>query len=117
MKIGAGVPPIKTEKGWLVIYHGVNENHVYSAGAMLLDIKEPTKILGRTRTPILSPEEQYELKGDVNNVVFPTGACILDNTLFVYYGAADKVCCLATIELKEILDYLLSDICSVRTEK
>jgi predicted GH43/DUF377 family glycosyl hydrolase len=117
LKIGAGVPPIKTEKGWLVIYHGVNENHVYSAGAILLDIKEPTKILGRTRTPILSPEEQYELKGDVNNVVFPTGACILDNTLLVYYGAADKVCCLATIELKEILDYLLSDICSVRTEK
>ena len=117
LKIGAGVPPIKTEKGWLVIYHGVNENHVYSAGAILLDIKEPTKILGRTRTPILSPEEQYELKGDVNNVVFPTGACILDNMLFVYYGAADKVCCLATIELKEILDYLLSDICSVRTEK
>jgi predicted GH43/DUF377 family glycosyl hydrolase len=117
LKIGAGVPPIMTEKGWLIIYHGVSEEHVYSAGAILLDLKEPTKILGRTRTPILSPEERYELKGDVNNVVFPTGACILDNMLFVYYGAADKMCCLATIELKEILDYLLSDICSVRTEK
>jgi predicted GH43/DUF377 family glycosyl hydrolase len=117
LKIGAGVPPIKTEKGWLVIYHGVNEGHVYSAGAILLDLEEPTKILGRTRTPILSPEEHYELNGDVNNVVFPTGACILDNVLFVYYGAADKVCCLATIELKEILDYLLSDTCRVRIEK
>jgi predicted GH43/DUF377 family glycosyl hydrolase len=115
LKIGAGVPPIKTDKGWLVLYHGVNEEHVYSAGAILLDLKEPTKILGRTRTPILSPEEQFELKGDVNNVVFPTGACILDSKLFVYYGAADKVICLATIELKEILDYLLSDICSVQT--
>jgi len=113
LKIGAGVPPIKTEKGWLVIYHGVNEEHVYSAGAILLDLEVPTKILGRTRTPILSPEEQYELNGDVNNVVFPTGACILDNVLFVYYGAADKVCCLATIELKEILDYLLSYTCGV----
>lgn len=113
LKIGAGIPPIKTEKGWLVIYHGVNEEHVYSAGAALLDLDVPTKILGRTRTPILSPEEQYELNGDVNNVVFPTGACILDNMLFVYYGAADKVCCLATIELKEILDYLLSDTCKM----
>lgn len=113
LKIGAGIPPIKTEKGWLVIYHGVNEEHVYSAGAALLDLEVPTKILGRTRTPILSPEEQYELNGDVNNVVFPTGACILDNMLFVYYGAADKVCCLATIELKEILDYLLSDTCKM----
>jgi predicted GH43/DUF377 family glycosyl hydrolase len=113
LKIGAGIPPIKTEKGWLVIYHGVNEEHVYSAGAVLLDLEVPTNILGRTRTPILSPEEQYELNGDVNNVVFPTGACILDNMLFVYYGAADKVCCLATIELKEILDYLLSDTCAV----
>jgi len=52
LKIGAGVPPIKTEKGWLVIYHGVNEKHVYSAGALLLDLEIPTKILGRTRTPI-----------------------------------------------------------------
>ncbi|HEX7275488.1 MAG TPA: hypothetical protein VF248_07750 [Nitrososphaeraceae archaeon] len=117
LKIGAGVPPIKTDKGWLVLYHGVNEEHVYSAGAILLDLKEPTKILGRTRTPILSPEEQFELKGDVNNVVFPTGACILDSKLFVYYGAADKVICLATIELKEILDYLLSDMCSVQDKR
>jgi len=117
LKIGAGVPPIKTEKGWLVIYHGVDEKHVYSAGAILLDLEVPAKVLGRTKAPILSPEEQYELNGDVNNVVFPTGACILDNVLFVYYGAADKVCCLATIELKEILDYLLSDTCRVRIEK
>jgi predicted GH43/DUF377 family glycosyl hydrolase len=112
LKIGVGVPPIRTEKGWLVIYHGVSTEHVYSAGAFLLDIKEPHKILGRTKAPLLAPEEDYETKGDVNNVVFPTGACILDNKLFVYYGAADKVCCVATIELQEILDYLLSDKCS-----
>jgi beta-1,2-mannobiose phosphorylase / 1,2-beta-oligomannan phosphorylase len=112
LKIGAGVPPIKTEKGWLVIYHGVSAEHVYSAGALLLDIKEPRKILGRTKVPLLTPEEDYETKGDVNNVVFPTGACILDNKLLVYYGAADKVCCVATVNLQEILDYLLSDKCS-----
>lgn len=113
LKIGAGVPPLKTKEGWLVIYHGVNAEHVYSAGAFLLDTKEPNKILGRTKSPLLAPEKHYELKGDVNNVVFPTGACILDKRLFVYYGAADKMCCLATIDLQEILDYLLSDICSI----
>jgi len=112
LKIGVGVPPIKTKKGWLVIYHGVSLDHVYSAGAFLLDITEPRKILGRTKAPLLTPEEDYEIKGDVNNVVFPTGACILDNKLFVYYGAADKVCCVATVDLEEILDYLMSDKCS-----
>ena len=112
LKIGVGVPPIRTKKGWLVIYHGVSLDHVYSAGAFLLDITEPRKILGRTKAPLLTPEEDYEIKGDVNNVVFPTGACILDNKLFVYYGAADKVCCVATVDLEEILDYLMSDKCS-----
>jgi predicted GH43/DUF377 family glycosyl hydrolase len=112
LKIGVGVPPIRTKKGWLVIYHGVNSDHFYSAGAFLLDIKDPCRILGRTKVPLLTPEEDYEIKGDVNNVVFPTGACILDNKLFVYYGAADKVCCVATADLQEILDYLLSDKCS-----
>jgi predicted GH43/DUF377 family glycosyl hydrolase len=113
LKIGVGVSPIKTKKGWLVIYHGVSTDHVYSAGAFLLDSKEPHKILGRTKRPLLSPEEDYEIKGDVNNVVFPTGACILDNKLFVYYGAADKVCCVATVDLQDILDYLLSPACSI----
>jgi len=112
LKIGVGVPPIRTKNGWLVIYHGVDSDHVYSAGAFLLDINEPCKILGRTKAPLLTPEEEYELKGDVNNVVFPTGACILDNKLLVYYGAADKVCCVATADLQEILDYIMSDKCS-----
>jgi predicted GH43/DUF377 family glycosyl hydrolase len=113
LKVGTGVPPIKTKKGWLVIYHGVSSEHVYSAGAFLLDIKEPNKILGRTKSPLLAPKEDYELKGDVNNVVFPSGACVLDNRLFVYYGAADKVCCLATVDMQEIIDYLLSDACAI----
>jgi predicted GH43/DUF377 family glycosyl hydrolase len=113
LKIGAGVPPIMTKMGWLVIYHGVSTEHVYSAGAFLLDMEEPCKILGRTKRPLLTPKEDYETKGDVNNVVFPTGACILDKNLYVYYGAADKVCCVATVELHELLDYLLSDECSI----
>ena len=108
LKVGAGPPPIKTRAGWLVIYHGVSREKVYSAGAALLDLHDPSKIIGRTKTPILEPKEPYEKLGDVNNVVFPTGACIVDNDkLYVYYGAADKVCCLATTDLNYLLDHIL----------
>ena len=108
LKVGAGPPPIKTRAGWLVIYHGVSREKVYSAGAALLDLHDPGKIIGRTKTPILEPKEPYEKLGDVNNVVFPTGACVVDNDkLFVYYGAADKVCCLATADLNYLLDHIL----------
>lgn len=109
LKIGAGVPPIKTERGWLIIYHGVSNEKAYSVGAALLDLKEPKRILGRTKWPILEPEEDYERFGDVNNVVFPTGACIVDGELFVYYGGADKVCCLATADLGLLVDYILQE--------
>src|ERR671918_890053 len=108
LKIGAGPPPIKTRIGWLVIYHGVSREKVYRAGAAILDLHDPSKIIGRTKTPILEPKEPYEKFGDVNNVVFPTGACVVDNDkLFVYYGAADKVCCLATADLNYLLDHIL----------
>lgn len=112
LKVGVGMSPIKTQKGWLVIYHGVSIDKVYSAGAFLLDLKDPSKIIGRTKEPILKPEENYEKNGDVNNVVFPTGACILDDKLFVYYGGADKVCCVATVDLGALLEYLMSPACS-----
>ena len=108
-KIGAGPAPIKTKKGWLVLYHGVSLDRVYSTGAFVLDLNNPYKVLGRTRQPILAPEMEYEKKGDVNNVVFPCGACIIDEHLYVYYGTADKVCCLATIELDSLLEYILSN--------
>ena len=108
LKVGAGPPPIKTKIGWLVIYHGVSREKVYRAGAAILDLHDPSKIIGRTKTPILEPKEPYEKFGDVNNVVFPTGACVVDNDkLFVYYGAADKVCCLATADLNYLLDHIL----------
>jgi beta-1,2-mannobiose phosphorylase / 1,2-beta-oligomannan phosphorylase len=107
LKIGAGTPPIKTKQGWLVIYHGVSADKVYRAGAALLDLHDPTKILGRTKRPILEPKETYEKYGDVDNVVFPSGACVLDGILFVYYGGADKVCCLATAELDTFLEHVL----------
>jgi predicted GH43/DUF377 family glycosyl hydrolase len=108
LKVGAGPPPIKTKAGWLVIYHGVSREKVYRAGAALLDLHDPSIIIGRTKVPILEPKEPYEKFGDVNNVVFPTGACVVDDEkLFVYYGGADKVCCLATADLNDLLDHIL----------
>lgn len=109
LKVGAGPPPIKTKEGWLLIYHGVDRDHVYAAGAALFDLKDPTKVIARTKKPVLEPNEPYEKNGDVNNVVFPTAAYVMDEKLFVYYGAADKVCCLATIDLENFLDHILKD--------
>jgi beta-1,2-mannobiose phosphorylase / 1,2-beta-oligomannan phosphorylase len=109
LKVGAGPPPIKTKYGWLLIYHGVDNNRVYRSGAALLDFKDPAKLLGKTTQPILEPKEPYEKNGDVSNVVFPTGACIMDSKLFIYYGAADKVCCVATADLENLIDYILKD--------
>lgn len=110
-KIGAGPPPIKTNKGWLLIYHRVSRNekeeYVYTVRVVLLDIENPSKVLAEIPYDILKPETEYEIKGDVDNVVFPTGVLIKDDTLFVYYGAADKRCALATIKLEEILKELI----------
>lgn len=102
-KIGAGPPPIKTEAGWLLIYHGVDPNHVYRARAALLDLEEPWKVIARTPEPILEPEEEYEREGDVPNVVFPEGTAVVGDQLFVFYGAADKVCCVASARLDELI--------------
>ncbi|MBI5347514.1 MAG: glycosidase [Candidatus Aenigmarchaeota archaeon] len=107
MKIGAGPPPIKTEQGWLLIYHGVDNNRVYSTGAALLDHDDPQKVIARSPYPILAPATDYEMKGDVNNVVLAAGAVELDNELFVYYGAGDKRCALATCNRDALVTYLL----------
>lgn len=104
-KIGGGAPPIKTEAGWLIIYHGVSPSG-YRAGAALLDLENPSKVIGRTKDPILEPQEGYERMGDVSNVVFPEGALVINEKLFVYYGAADKYVALATCSLKELLENL-----------
>lgn len=108
-RIGTGTPPIKTKSGWLLFYHGVDKHFVYRTGAAILDLKNPTKVIARTKDPILQPEEPYEKSGDVNNVVFPTGACIIDERLHVYYGGADKVCCLASVELSDLLSHILNE--------
>ncbi len=107
-KVGAGPPPIRTDAGWLLIYHGVDSAWTYRAGAALLDLEEPWRVLARSPEPILKPEAPYEREGDVPNVVFPEGAVILGDTLYVFYGAADRVCCLATVSVSALLDYLLA---------
>lgn len=105
-KVGVGPTPIKTERGWLVVYHGVSMDRVYRAGAILLDLDEPTKVLGRTKEPILEPELEFEKQGVVPNVVFPDGAIIRNGELFTYYGGADRVCCVASAPFDEFLDGL-----------
>ena len=112
-KIGP-TPPIKTDKGWLVIIHGVTESLAtrYSLGAMLLDLEEPWKVIGKTMSPILTPEEPYEQWGFVPNVVFACGAIgdIENDELILYYGAADERICLATGKLSEIVDACIEGI-------
>lgn len=105
-KIGGGPPPIKTPKGWLFIYHGVDKKMVYRAGMMLLDLNDPRKVIYRSAKPILEPEMEYEKVGDTHNVVFPTGLVEKDGLLYLYYGAADKTICLATASLEKLLDSL-----------
>jgi predicted GH43/DUF377 family glycosyl hydrolase len=108
-KIGAGPPPIETPDGWLLLYHGVDKDHVYRAGAALLDLKNPTRVIARLSQPILEPKEKYEAAGDVPNVVFPEGAVVLDERLYVYYGGGDKVCAVATVPLANLLDALRAE--------
>lgn len=108
--IGAGAPPIETELGWLLIYHGVydtSEGYIYSAAAALLDIDNPLKVIARLVNPLFTPEFEYELKGVVNNVVFPTGTALFYDTLYIYYGAADKCIAVASVSLKELLKELM----------
>jgi len=108
--IGAGPPVIETEKGWLMIYHAVEDSNkakVYHASAALLDKKNPCNIIGRLKNPLFSPCEDYEKFGDVGDVVFPTGMAIFDERLYIYYGAADKRIAVASVNLNELLQELL----------
>lgn len=107
-KIGLCTPPLKTAEGWILLYHGVSKiSHEYRVGAMLLDLEDPSNVVSRAPWPILEPELPFEREGIVRNVVFPCGAVVKDDTLFIYYGGADKVVCVATIKLSLLLNYLL----------
>ena len=106
VRVGAGAAPIKTEKGWLEIYHGANEDHRYCLGALLLDINDPSRVLARSAEPIMEPLEQYEQTGFFGNVVFTNGHYVEGDTIHMYYGASDEVICGAKLSISEILSTL-----------
>lgn len=107
-RVGAGGAPIKTDAGWLEIYHGANSQHQYCLGAFLMDINDPSKVIARTQEPIMKPSAFYEVCGFFGNVVFTNGHIVLPDgdTLTVYYGAADEFVCGAHFSIKEILSLL-----------
>ncbi|MEK7109364.1 MAG: hypothetical protein AAB919_02920 [Patescibacteria group bacterium] len=108
-KIGIAGPPIKTKKGWLLIYHGVSKTATYRLGAVLLDLKNPAVIVSRSVDTIFEPLEEYERVGQVRNAVFSCGAVLRGDTLYIYYGGADTVVGVATMSLKKLLKILLPD--------
>lgn len=107
-KLGAGAPPIKTKDGWLMIYQAVDDRDPgkYKIGAMLLDLKDPSKVLARSNNPILEPTEWYENEGFKAGVAYPCGAVIMNNKLMVYYGGADTVICAASAPIDKFLEEL-----------
>lgn len=104
---GVGPSPIKTKAGWLILYHATTHDCGYKLGAMLLDKKDPTVVIARSKTPILEPQVWYENEGSKPRIVYSCGAVVKDETLFVYYGSADTVTCVATVPLARLLDALL----------
>jgi len=108
--VGSGCPPIETEQGWLIIYHGVKDavkGYEYSCCAALMDLDEPFKEIARLPYPLFKPELDYELKGDVDDVCFPTGTILQGDTLYIYYGAADELIACASVSLSGLIEELL----------
>jgi predicted GH43/DUF377 family glycosyl hydrolase len=108
--IGGGCPPVETTQGWLLIYHGVYDTvkgYVYSACAALLDLDDPQKEIARLSYPLFTPEYEWELKGEVNNVCFPTGTVLIEDTLYIYYGAADEQIACASVSLSALLKEIM----------
>lgn len=113
-RIGGSTPPIRTERGWLVFYHGVENLHaptrrvVYRMGAMLLDLEDPRRVIARCPQFIMEPEEYYEKHGlFIPNVIFPTGAVLKDGRVWLYYGCCDTSIGLATAPLDDIVEHVL----------
>lgn len=106
VRIGAGGPPIKTDEGWIVIYHGADEPNRYCFGAMLLDLKEPSIMRARSSEPIMEPQESYERVGFFGECVFTNGQVVHEEEVVLYYGASDTVVCRATVSMSDIFDSL-----------
>ncbi|GBU11588.1 glycosidase [Enterobacterales bacterium] len=106
LKLGGGAPLLKTSRGWLQIYHGVDKDQRYCLGALLLNINDPLHILAKSDTPLLQPEAPYEREGFFGNVVFTCGALIEQDVLKIYYGAADECIALASLPLEALWEHL-----------
>ena len=107
-RIGANGVPIETKEGWLILYHGYNNKHIYRFGTCLLDLDDPSCVIKRPREFVFEPGELWELRGDVPNVVFSCANPVVDGTVHVYYGGADHVIGLATCSLDELLQFTLN---------
>ena len=107
-RIGAGAAPIKTDKGWLAIYHGADHNNRYCLGALLLDLKDPSKVIARSHDPLMQPTAAYELTGFFGNVIFTNGHIVKGDEITMYYGASDEVICGATLSIENILSEILN---------
>lgn len=111
--IGGGCPPIETDHGWLLIYHGVEDStngYIYHTGAALMNIDDPTIEIGRLKEPLFSPDQDWEKDGVVSNVVFPTGTILKNDTLYIYYGAADKRIGVASVNLTELINEIIKQV-------
>jgi predicted GH43/DUF377 family glycosyl hydrolase len=109
-KIGLSAPPLATEEGWVVLYHGVRttaSGSIYRLGLVLLDSEEPGRVIRRSEEWVFGPRAPYEREGDVDDVVFPCGWTVKDGTIFMYYGAADSCIALATARLSDVVDFLV----------
>ena len=105
--VGSNGVPIETEHGWLHFYHGYDEEHIYHFGVCLLDLDDPSRVLRRPRAPIFWPEEIWELRGDVPNVVFSGANLRVEDQIYIYYGGGDHVIGLATVPFDDLLDFVL----------
>jgi predicted GH43/DUF377 family glycosyl hydrolase len=105
-KLGINTPPIRTPHGWFTLYHAVGPDKFYRLGALLLDLDDPGRVLHRTPNCLLEPETDYEIEGFYRGVCFPCGTVVINRTLFVYYGAGDKFCALATCDFDALIEHL-----------
>lgn len=103
-RVGPGASPIKTDRGWLLIYHGATQENRYCLGAMLLDLNEPWKVLARSEDPVMEPMAEYERSGFMGGVVFSNGQVIDEDRLTLYYGASDAVVCSAELSIRALLE-------------
>lgn len=106
-RIGGGAVPVKTDKGWLEIYHAADRNSRYCLGAVLLDLDDPSVVLAKSREPILEPDESFETNGFFGNVVFTCGLLTEGDEVTIYYGAADESMAVATLSIAEIMSGLV----------